>query len=101
VHSSRGRPGIDAGSGWKQAICLEFRSDSPVETVPCPFWISEGRIETESFDYDLVPIPFSYAGEARIVLVSGADRFEGAASRVGVYTTGEAVYIEEFPGCER
>ena len=99
VHRSAGRPGVDAGSGWSQALHLRFRrglASGNVEAVPMELLDGDLEVSGERFS-NVTPMPLSSTGpisielrgwnNTRIVIKAGA--VEGTFA-------GQASYIEEF-----
>jgi hypothetical protein len=101
IHRSDDRPGIDAGSCWIQAAILTF-SEAAIEGTAngLPADIADGDLIVDGEVLsNIVPIPFSHAGEVVLKL----DLFTSAKIVIrGKYAVltliGEAVYVQEFPG---
>ena len=99
VHRSAGRPGIDAGSGWLQAVELAFASaviEGPLPELPCEL---DGGTLTGVESRGMVPLP--YATDAAVhfeahTLTGG--RISARGRGLTVRAAGEARYVEEFPG---
>ncbi len=101
VHRSTGQPGRDAGTGWSQQVELVF-AGGVVEHRPTelpPFTLEDGQV-TGGIEQDgEIPVPVS---------IPAAVRFDGhglygerlvvSGIRLEVRATGEAVYVESFPG---
>jgi hypothetical protein len=100
VHASLGRPGIDAGTGWSQPArftvfegCVVRRHDGD------SLWVTDGVITVGEQVFDNI-VPAAKEAEVDVKLVfSGA---EGVLEVVGVglrvEVTGEARFVEDFPG---
>jgi hypothetical protein len=101
VHKSRGKRGIDAGTGWVQNARLRFTGatvsgDRP--SLPVTLW--DGSLLVGGLEHDnVVPIPLAARGpvELRLVFASGQEIVVSAES-IELELIGEASYVEEFSG---
>ena len=66
VHTSEGRPGWDAGSGWVQAAVLVFaegRMDGVLPDLPADIWEGDLIVDGEWWK-NTVPIPLNRRGRS-------------------------------------
>lgn len=98
VHSSEGRPGIDAGSGWLQSATLAL-GEGTLRVMPAhlPVAVAGGfiRIGSEPRD-NMIPIGiFEGPVEISMVLVTGETlRIRGQGIRIELH--GEPSFVEDF-----
>ena len=100
VHSSTGRPGVDSGEGFSQAVELRFNR-AVFNGDPSRFHgkLSGGYLVALGDRHELVPVPFNYSGrvEAELAFIGGAVlRLE--SDGVTCVALGEATFVEQFPG---
>lgn len=99
VHESRGRPGIDPGTGWHQRVLVKI--EDPVCDLGslAPSSIADGELWTPNgHRVGIVPIPLDEDGKIRLDL-----QFTGAAvsltgSRIVIAPIGEPKFVDHFPG---
>lgn len=101
IHRSRGRPGIDQGTGWVQELELIFDDavlQSEFTEIPCQ--LEGGTLSIEGHVVEnAIPLPIDVRGTIRFSSVS----MNGATlvivgNRIQLGRIQEAVYVEEFPG---
>jgi len=104
IHESD-RPGSDAGSVWAQRAELVIGNSAEVglpEAWPCE--IAHGEYELDGIKYsNMIPLPFSHAGEFRIKLdvIDGQDEFrtiELSGQSAELTLLGEPRRVRNFPG---
>ena len=100
LHKSEGRPGMDPGTGWVQAVRLTLSRALIRGPLPdLPDEISDGGLRVDSTSLEnVIPIPLQARGdiELRLLFVSGHEVIFTADS-IALELTGEANYVEEFP----
>ena len=100
IHKSRGRPGLDKGSGWVQAAQLTIMNSSAPSEFPADFseWLSTARLQVDDQVFNnMVPIPFTATGETELEIVFGSgETVMIRGSGVALIQLGEARYVEEF-----
>jgi hypothetical protein len=99
VHVSAGRPGLDRGAGWIKPLDLVLRQpkDEDLPSVPCAVFDGEITCGTETFK-NLVPLPLSHAGAARVVLRTANGILSASAGQLSLTIQGQGRYLEEFTG---
>lgn len=98
VHSSEGRPGIDAGSGWLQSATLALGEGSlRVMPAQLPTAIAGGFIRLRSEPRDnMIPIgAFEGPVELSMVLVSG-ETLSVRGNGIHIQLHGEPSFVEDF-----
>jgi hypothetical protein len=100
VHRSSGRPGVDSGEGYAQAVDLLF-SEARVEVHgACVGVLSSGSISCDGRTSDnLVPLPLSQAGniQATFEFASGGV-LRVLAIACASSEKGEARFVEKYEG---
>ena len=103
IHISAGRPGVDSGEVWLQAVTVVFHHpafDVTSITLDLPSGISDGVLVTGSARYDnVLPVPLRTAGSATLHLtVSGSEvrQVALAAGEIAVIPSGPRRYLERF-----
>jgi hypothetical protein len=98
IHRSKGRPGIDAGSGYVQALELLCTSAKMlVRDQGCIGSISDGALFIDDAKMNIVPIPFENSGKAMLEIVfRNGSRFCVASHGVAIQLTGEQEFVENF-----
>jgi len=101
LHRSDGVPGSDEGTGWVQPGYLEFASASLTGAPDIgEGWIVDGSLRVDGAgELRLIPVPFnaSSAVEARFKFNNGCIvRVLAGGARLTM--TGEAAFVEAFPG---
>ena len=107
IHSSEGRPAIDAGSGWTQEAVIrvgsahiegKFSQESRVACGGRAHYLSDGSLRINgSVSDNLIPIPLDVQGDIELKLECWGDvvRVEGNSAQLELIGTAE--YVEEFP----
>ena len=102
LHRSEGKPGVDAGTGWKQAAALSFY-DAEIESadLELPVDISYGGLMLEGVEFpNEIPVPLDHSGAIEMLLsvVLPTEEIDIVirGSRVTLALLGDAVYIEDF-----
>jgi hypothetical protein len=99
IHQSEGKPGVDAGSGWVQAVRLHISDASlsgEILDLPCDLWDGSISLDNERFD-NCVPIPLDYRGRVEVNLEQDG-KLTVIGTRLRVELLGQPKYMEEFPG---
>jgi hypothetical protein len=106
IHSSDGRPAIDAGSGWTQAAVIriesahvegKFSQESRDAYGGYAHYLSDGCLRTNgSVSDNLISIPLDVRGDIELTLECWGDvvRIQGSSAIVNLI--GRAKYVEEF-----
>lgn len=100
VHSSAGRPGVDAGTGWHQpAEMVVAEAVLAHEDAAVPLDIDEGvvTVGAERFE-NVLPLPFDRAGPVSILLQGGGGAFRARGSGLRIKLTGSPGASEQVPG---
>ena len=106
IHSSEGRPAIDAGTGWTQEAVIrvanahiegKFSQESRDAYGGYAHYLSDGslRINGSVFD-NLIPLPLDVQGNIELRLECWGDVVRVHGSSVSVELIGTAKYVEEF-----
>jgi len=101
VHTSVGRPGLDASSGWIQAVELTLKNSTlPLklpENLSGPLQGGYLKIDSEFFA-DAIPRPLNTAGKIELeILFCDGERVAFTGDGIALLALGEARYVEEFP----
>ena len=108
IHSSEGRPAIEAGTGWTQEAVIrienahihgEFSKESREAYGGYAHYLSHGSLRINgSISSNLIPIPLDVQGDIELLLECWGDvvRVQGTSARVELIGTAE--YVEEYPG---
>jgi len=108
IHSSEGRPGIDAGTGWAQEAVIrignahiegEFSQESREAYGGYAHYLSDGSLRIDgSVSDNMIPIPLDVQGSIELKLECWGDivRVQGNSAKLELI--GTAVYVDEFPG---
>ena len=106
VHSSEGRPAIDAGTGWTQEALIRIEnahidgklSNESSETHSGqPHCFSDGwlRIDASVSD-NLIPIPLDVKGDIELTLAWWGGIVHVHGNSASLELIGTAEYVEEF-----
>ena len=99
VHRPSGRPGIDAGSGWKQEAHLVVRRGRAADnTSGLPVRLADGHIQVSGETLDnMIPVPFELSGPSHLQLHT-AEGHTLVIDGEGVTASliGDPKYIEEY-----
>ena len=106
IHSSEGRPAIDAGTGWAQAAVIrienahiegEFSQESRDAYGGYAHYLSDGSVRiNRSVSDNLIPIPLDVQGDIELTLECWGDVVRVHGNSVSVELIGTAKYVEEF-----
>ena len=99
VHRSEGAPGVDAGSGYVQALeMLLHRATWSGELRACLGRLSGGYLCSGGQRLPLVPLPYESAGgPIRVEFVfQNGESLTATAERIVVRFTGEPRFVESF-----
>jgi hypothetical protein len=106
IHSSEGRPAIDAGSGWTQEAVIrfgnahiegDFSHDSREACGGLAHHLSDGSLRGNgSLSDNLIPVPLDVEGNNELTLKCWGDvvRVHGNSAKLDLI--GRAIYVEEF-----
>lgn len=103
IHSSEGRPGIDAGSGWTQEAVIRIGNAhidgkfSQERRDAGSHHLSDGSLRIDGTVSDnLIPIPLDVQGDIELTLECWGEvvRVHGNSARLELMGTAE--YVEEF-----
>lgn len=109
IHSSDGRPAIDAGSGWSQEAVIrignarvdgKFSQESREAYGGHAHCLSDGSLRIDGAVSDnLIPIPLDVQGDIELTLECWGDVVRVHGKSVRLELIGTAKYVEEFhPG---
>lgn len=101
LHRSRGRPGIDAGSGWVQPATLSFgEATLSGRSAPAnlPATVSEGELRVGLEIYsNLIPTSGKWEGAIAFSLVPvTGEALVLRARRLWIQLHGEASFVENY-----
>jgi hypothetical protein len=106
IHSSEGRPAIDAGTGWTQEAVIrigsaqvegKFSSESREAHGGYAHYLSDGSLSMNGVISDnLIPVPLDVQGDIELSLECWGDivRVRGTSAKLELIGTAE--YVEEF-----
>jgi hypothetical protein len=105
IHSSEGRPAIDAGSGWTQEAVIRI-GNAHVEGKFSPesreahggsHHLSDGSLRINgSVSDNLIPIPLDVQGDIDFTLECWGDVVHVHGNSARLELVGSAEYVEEF-----
>jgi hypothetical protein len=108
IHSSEGRPAIDAGTGWTQKAVIrvsnahiegKFSQESRDAYGGYAHYLSGGSLRINgSVSDNLIPIPLDVQGAIELTLECWGDVVRVRGNSVKVELIGTAEYVEEYPG---
>ena len=106
IHSSKGRPAIDAGTGWTQEPVIrvanahiegKFSQESRDAYGGYAHYLSGGSLRINGSVSDkLIPIPLDVQGDIELALECGEGVVRVHGNSVRVELIGTAKYVEEF-----
>lgn len=106
IHSSSGRPAIDAGQGWTQEALIrignaqiegKFSQESREAYGGYAHYLSDGSLRINGFVSDnLIPIPLDVQGEIELTLECWGDVVRVCGNSARLELIGTAEYVEEF-----
>ncbi len=106
IHSSEGRPAIDAGTGWTQEAVIrvanahiegKFSQASRDANGGYAHYLSGGSLRINgSVSDNLIPIPLDVQGDIELTLECWGDVVRVHGNSVMVELIGTAKYVEEF-----
>jgi hypothetical protein len=103
IHRSEGRPGIDAGTGWTQAVTLTIRGASGFSPVALPATVSTGWLRIGGdLRRNVIPAAGTFEGPIEFSAVVFAKEFtiKGdiiiRGSHLTIASQGEPSYVEDF-----
>jgi hypothetical protein len=103
IHSSAGRPGIEAGSGWTQEAVIRIGNAhidgnfSQESRDGGSHHLSDGSLGINgSVSENLIPIPLDVEGDIELTLECWGDVVHVHGNSARLELIGKAEYIEEF-----
>ena len=105
IHSSEGRPAIDAGSGWTQEAVIRIGnahiigkfSQESCEANSGSHHLSGGSLWIDgSVSDNLIPIPLDVQGDIELTLECWRDVVHVRGNSARLELVGTAEYVEEF-----
>jgi hypothetical protein len=106
IHSSEGRPAIDAGTGWTQEAVIrvanahiegKFSQESRDAYGGYAHYLSDGSLRINgSVSDNLIPIPLDAQGDIELTLECWGDVVRIHGHSVRVELIGTAKYVEKF-----
>lgn len=106
IHSSEGRPAIDAGTGWTQEAVIrvgnariegKFSQESREAYGGYAHYLYDGSLAINGTISDnLIPIPLDVQGEIELTLECWGDIVRVHGSPAKLELIGTAKYIEEY-----
>jgi hypothetical protein len=106
IHSSEGRPAIDAGTGWTQEAVIrignariegKFSQESREAYGDYAHYLSDGSLAINGTISDnLIPIPLDVRGEIDLKLECCGDIVHVHGSSAKLELIGKAKYVEEY-----
>jgi hypothetical protein len=107
IHSSSGRPAIDAGSGWTQEAVIrignaqidgKFSQESREAYGGYAHYLSGGSLRINgSVSDNLIPIPLNVQGDIELTLECWGDVVCVHGNSARLELIGTAKYVEECP----
>jgi hypothetical protein len=106
IHSSDGRPGTDAGTGWTQEAVLRignariegtFSKESREAYGGYAHCLSGGSLSVDGIvSRNLIPIPFDAKGDIELKIECRNDVLRILGNSAKLELIGEAKYVEDF-----
>jgi hypothetical protein len=98
VQRSEGAPGVDAGSGYVQALeILLRRANWSGELRPCLGRLSDGHLCSGGQRLPLVPLPYESAGSISVELVfQNGEMLTATAEGAVIRFVGDPRFVESF-----
>lgn len=98
AHRSNGEPGVEAGSGYIQAVEFLLREVTWTGALEqCIGAISDGELAVDSRPIGLVPLPFRATGSVTLHLqFSNGSVLSVTGSYVQVYQSGPSRFVEKY-----
>jgi hypothetical protein len=106
IHSSEGRPAIDAGTGWTQEAVIRignariegtFSKESREAYGGYAHYLSDGSLRIDStVSENLIPIPLDVDGDTELRIECWGDVVLVRGSSAQLELIGAAEYVEEF-----
>lgn len=100
VHSSAGRPGADAGTGWHQRAEMVVTGVVFGQNAPAlPLVLEDGVVTVGAERFaNVVPLPFDRASKVDVVLQGPGGSLLATGSGLRIVLKGSPGKAEEFPG---
>jgi hypothetical protein len=106
IHSSEGRPAVDAGTGWSQEAVLRignariegtFSKESREAYRGYAHYLSGGSLRIDStVSENLIPIPLDMDGDIELKIECWDDVVYVRGSSIQLELIGAAEYVEEY-----
>ena len=105
VHRSSGIAAVAAGTVWSQRVelrCAGARVATPLPEPLLPIQLADGVLSIRERRFEnVVPLPTGLSDQVHVELVAATgERMVVDAASAEVVLTGEARYVEEFPGSQ-
>jgi hypothetical protein len=98
IHESKGTPGVDAGSGWRQEAELRVSNaaiDGSFSELPRD--LNDGYVSMDGTISDnTIPIPLDYKGKVELQLEGMGEVISVSGTGAKLKLIGEAEYVEKF-----
>jgi hypothetical protein len=101
VHRSKGKPGIDAGSGWSQIAHVRVTHARLDEAFPIlPLRLAGGRLLAQELELtNVIPVPSQFPGPVRLQLLGeGGESMVLVGDAAELVLVGDASYVDDFSG---
>ena len=98
VHHSEGVPGVDAGSGYVQALEMFLQQAMWSGSLKSCFGkLSDGHVSAGEQRLSLIPLPYESSAPVKVELVfQNGESLVATAARAVIRFIGEARFIESF-----
>lgn len=104
IHETEGRPGVDAGTGWKQHAVIHVRGEitsGSLNKLPCG--LTDGYLDLDGQEFDNeIPIPLSFTGDVELSLTSEfGETVKIRGNHIALGLLHEPESVEKFPGANQ
>ena len=94
IHKSKGKPGVDPGTGWTQNVLLTIEDgsfDGNIKNIP---WdLADGTLQiNDQVSDNMIPIPLDQSGQIELTLIDKKSgyRFVARGNRISLKLLGES-----------
>ena len=101
VHKSGGKPGVDPGTGWWQAVLLTVTTDDPgQESLDELVEIAGGCVKTQSATIEhMIPLPWMSQASTTVTLqLKDGRTWQVSGKSASISVIGGPEYVEAFSG---